>query len=276
MALILTTLIAPSSSPVGRYARPADLWTSSGVVDEVDEAGLADVALVRELGDLDRRPQRRARPTSRHAGRPSAAAGRTGTRRCAGPAAGRQLVEPALREPGADAAGERQHAVDVEPPDEQRAEAGRAVAGARRVAADDDLGPAAVLDLAPVLGPRARAGTCVPRRLAITPSSSWATVASSSACPSPMRWAGTAQLDPASSTSPSSRRRSSYGQADRVVAVDRQHVEHVQRGLRARGAGSARSAAARRRRARRARRRGPLGRRRRASASARQLGVLRA
>ena len=50
----------------------------------VDEAGLADVAVVRELGELDARAAAPARPTPRRAGTPSAAAGRTGSRRCAG------------------------------------------------------------------------------------------------------------------------------------------------------------------------------------------------
>ena len=60
---------------------------------------------------------------------------------------------------------------------------------------------------------RAPGRYAVPSRLAITPSSSWATVASSSACPSPIRCAGTAQFEPLPRISPRRRRRSSYGSA---------------------------------------------------------------
>ena len=106
-----------------------------------------------------------------------------------------------------------------EAPDEQRAERRRPVAGARRVAADHDLDLESVLDLAPV----SRAlpgGTWLPSRLAITPSSPWATVASTRAAPSPTRWRRhdpvRARLDDVGEQPPPVL----VGQVDRVVAVD--------------------------------------------------------
>ena len=103
-------------------ARHSDGSKHSDGSDEVDEAGLADVALVGELGELDLRRQHRLDPHR------AAAVGRR-RRRVERALVGLQLgeapaelVEPPLREPGADAAGERQLTVDPAP-DEQGAEA---------------------------------------------------------------------------------------------------------------------------------------------------------
>ena len=117
-------------------------------------------------------------------------------------------------------------AVAVPASDEQRPERVRAVAVAGGVAADDDLGRAG--GSSPCASPWTGrpVGSVEPSRLAITPSSSWASVASSSAWPSPMRCAGISQLGPSSTSSREQPAALLVRQGDRVVAIDGQHVEH--------------------------------------------------
>ena len=90
-------------------------------VGQLDEAGVADEALVGELGDLDGGPQVGFDPGC---ATQVLARGRRLERAVLGAQrlqAGAEDLERPLREPGADAAGEHED-VAVEAPDEQRAE----------------------------------------------------------------------------------------------------------------------------------------------------------
>ena len=199
--------------------------------DQLDEAGVADEAVVGELGDLDHRPQLGADPRGPLAVRRSEAAGRTGTRdRPAASCAASATPASVWLNPVPTPPANTQH-VAVEAADEQRTERAGAVAAAGGEAADHDLDAAPVLDLAPVrralAGHVGRARAASPSRLR-APARRWRRAAP------PRRRSGAPTR---TSCRPARRAGRAAGggprtaELDRVVAVDLEHVEHHQRRL---------------------------------------------
>ena len=149
--------------------------------------------------------------------------------------AGAEVLEGSLREPGADAAGEHE-LVAVEAPDEQCAERRRPVTGALRVTADDDVDTRPVLDLAPVR--RALAGLVGGAEPLRHHALEALRRGGGEQCFSLADTVGrhhpvVAGVDEVEQQPPAVLVR----QTDRVVAVDREHVEDVERRLASRGAG---------------------------------------
>ena len=141
-----------------------------------------------------------------------------------------QVVERRLVEPGAHAAGELQAAVVARPADEQRPERPGAVAAAGAEPADHHLGADPVLDLAPLLGALAR-------RVGGAEALGHHPFQAALGGGGHQRRAVT---DAVRRHEPVGARFDEAGeqlaallvrQADRVGAVDREHVEHVEHGL---------------------------------------------